>query len=155
MKEEVRNILVGMVTLVVLVFAAGLSFSSSKIEAPTGVTIIAEFSQIDGLTVGNEVRMSGIKIGEVTKLSLGGNFTAVVDLRIDAAIQIPEDTAAKILTDGLFGSKHVMLDPGGSEDYFKTGDKFEVTQDSVVVQDLLDQIIGEAKSNRAKRNMSK
>lgn len=155
MKEEVRNVVVGMVTLVVLVFAAVLSFSSSNIETPTGVTVIAEFSQIDGLNLGDEVRMSGIKIGEVTKLSLEENFTAAVHLRIDADIKIPNDTAAKILTDGLFGSKHVMLDPGGAEEYFENGDKFEVTQDSVVVQDLLEQIIGEAKSIRAKRQMQK
>ncbi|MDG2032581.1 MAG: hypothetical protein P8J29_01465, partial [Rhodospirillales bacterium] len=45
---------------------------------------------------------------------------------------------------------YVTLEPGAEEEYMETGDSFEVTQDSVDVQDLLDLIIGQAKSNQAK-----
>jgi phospholipid/cholesterol/gamma-HCH transport system substrate-binding protein len=149
MTEENKHITIGMTTLVVLVLAAVISFASSQIEAPTGVTIKAVFNQIDGLSKGDDVRMGGVVIGAVSKLTLGEHFTAVVLLRIDKPIKLPNDTSAAIHTDGLFGRKYISLEPGGDEEYLGTGDEITMTQDSVVVQDLLELIIGEAKSKRA------
>ncbi|MBT3914843.1 MAG: MCE family protein [Rhodospirillaceae bacterium] len=151
MKEEVRHTTVGLITLIVLVLVGSVSFSSSQIEAPTGVTIKAVFNQIDGLSKGDDVRMGGVIIGEVTNLTLGDNYTAVVLLRIDHKIPLPNDTSAAIHTDGLFGRKYITLEPGGDEEYLAGGDEISMTQDSVVVQDLLELIIGEAKSKRAKK----
>ena len=149
MKEEARHIVIGMTTLVVLLLIGGLSFSSSQIEAPMGVTVKAVFNQIDGLSKGDDVRMGGVVIGEVSKLTLGENYSAVVLLQIDNPIPLPNDTSAAIHTDGLFGRKYVSLEPGGDEEYLAAGDEISMTQDSVVVQDLLELIIGEAKSKRA------
>tara|TARA_B100000315_G_scaffold212156_2_gene209385 strand:- start:7120 stop:7575 length:456 start_codon:yes stop_codon:yes gene_type:complete len=151
MKEEVRHITVGMITLIVLVLVGSISFSSSQIEAPTGVTIKAVFNQIDGLSKGDNVRMGGVIIGEVTELSLGDGYSAAVLLRIDHEIPLPNDTSAAIHTDGLFGRKYITLEPGGDEENLAAGDEITMTQDSVVVQDLLELIIGEAKSKRAKK----
>jgi len=151
MKEEVRHITVGLITLIVLVLVGSVSFSSSQIDAPTGVTIKAVFNQIDGLSKGDDVRMGGVIIGEVTDLSLRDHYTAVVLLRIDHKIPLPNDTSAAIHTDGLFGRKYITLEPGGDEEYLAGGDEITMTQDSVVVQDLLELIIGEAKSKRAKK----
>jgi len=81
---------------------------------------------------------------------LGKDFTAVVILQISQPIKLPNDTSAAIHTDGLFGRKYISLEPGGDEEYLGSGDAITMTQDSVVVQDLLDLIIGEAKSKRAK-----
>ncbi|MFP6710805.1 MAG: MlaD family protein [Rhodospirillales bacterium] len=150
MKEDVRHIILGMITLVLLVFVGGISFSASKIESSSDVTIKAVFNQIDGLSTGDDVRMGGVVIGKVTDLSLGKDFTAVVILQISQPIKLPNDTSAAIHTDGLFGRKYISLEPGGDEEYLGSGDEITMTQDSVVVQDLLDLIIGEAKSKRAK-----
>jgi phospholipid/cholesterol/gamma-HCH transport system substrate-binding protein len=150
MKEEVRHTFIGMATLVVVLLIAGISFSSSKIETPTGIAIKAVFNQIDGLSVGDDVRMGGVIIGEVTKMDLGEGYAAHVWLRINQSNKLPEDTSAAIHTDGLFGSKYITLEPGGDEAYLADGDEISMTQDSVVVQDILELIIGEAKAKRAK-----
>jgi ABC-type transporter Mla subunit MlaD len=84
-------------------------------------------------------------------MRLGPNFEALVDLRIDNPVGLPTDTSAAIHTDGLFGSKHVVLVPGADDTELKAGGRIDLTQDSVVVTDLLDLIIGEAKANAAKR----
>ena len=129
-----------------LVLVGSVSFSSSQIETPTGVTVKAVFNQIDGLSKGDDVRMGGGVIGKVTKLILGDSYSAVVLLRIDYKIQLPNDTTAAIHTDGFFSRKYIALEPGGDEEYLATGDEITMIQDSVVVQDLLELIIGEAKS---------
>ena len=152
MSEDGKHILVGVVTLIALFMLGSVTFGGKSIgAATTGYTIHASFGRIDGLNTGDEVRMSGIKIGEVGRMRLGENFSAVVDLRIDSPIELPTDTSAAIHTDGLFGSKHVVLVPGADDAVLKSGGNIDLTQDSVVVTDLLDLIIGEAKSNAAKR----
>jgi phospholipid/cholesterol/gamma-HCH transport system substrate-binding protein len=150
MKEEIRHTFIGMATLVVVLLVAVISFSSSKIEAPTGTAIKAVFNQIDGLSIGDDVRMGGVIIGEVIKMDLGEGYAAHVWLRINQPNKLPEDTSAAIHTDGLFGRKYITLEPGGDEAYLGNGDEISMTQDSVVVQDILELIIGEAKAKRAK-----
>ena len=100
--------------------------------------------------MGDEVRIAGIKIGEVTGMRLGNDFSATVDMELSSGVQIPSDTSAAIHTEGLFGSKFIVLEPGAEEELVKAGESLTLTQDAVVVQDLLDLIIGEAKANRAK-----
>ncbi|MCD6073294.1 MAG: putative toluene tolerance protein Ttg2C [Rhodospirillales bacterium] len=153
MTEDGRNILVGVLALIALGLLSSVTFGGKSVGAAAsgGYVVQASFNRIDGLNVGDEVRMSGIKIGEVSRMRLGQNFEALVDLRIDNPVGLPTDTSAAIHTDGLFGSKHVVLVPGADETELKAGGRIDLTQDSVVVTDLLDLIIGEAKSNAAKR----
>jgi phospholipid/cholesterol/gamma-HCH transport system substrate-binding protein len=84
-------------------------------------------------------------------MRLGPNFSAVVDLRIDVPVELSTDTSAAIHTDSLFGQKHVVLVPGGDDRVLKPGGMISLTQDSVMVGDLLDLIIGEGRANLAKR----
>ena len=112
MNEESKNITVGFATLIVFLLAGAFSFSGGQINASTGFTIKGTFNQIDGLTQGDDVRMGGIKIGEISSMNLGEQYTAIVTMRITTAVKIPIDTSAAIHTDGLFGSKFIELEPG-------------------------------------------
>ncbi|NQV57838.1 MAG: MCE family protein [Rhodospirillales bacterium] len=150
MSEDVRNIIVGGITVFVLVVIGVASFSSSKIEASNGISINAVFNRIDGLQKRDEVRIAGIKIGEVTSLTLGKGFSATVGLNIETDAKIPTDSSAAIHTESLFGSKFIVIEPGAADGFVAAGDTIDLTQDSIVVQDLLELIIGEAKANQAK-----
>ena len=145
MKGEVRDILVGSLTLVVLVAISVMSFAKSNLSEVGTYNIKATFSRIDGLLKGDEVRMGGIKIGTVVGERLTDTYRAVLTLRIDSSVELPRDTSAAINTEGLFGSKYIELEPGGDIEALKAGDSITMTQDSLVIEDLLDLIIGEAK----------
>ena len=149
MKGEVRDILVGSLTLVVLVVVSIMSFAKSDIADVGTYDITAAFSRIDGLLLGDEVRMAGIKIGTVAKEKLTENYRAVLTLRLNSSVQLPKDTSAAIQTEGLFGSKFIELEPGGDTKVIKPGGSITMTQDSLVIEDLLNLIIGEAKAKRA------
>lgn len=156
MREDTRNILVGVGTLVALTVLASATFGGKSLSSVASGTVVrASFNKVDGLNIGDAVRMSGIKIGEVSGMRLGSNFSAVVDLRIDVPIDLPTDTSAAIHTDGLFGEKHVVLVPGAEEKMLRPGGMISLTQDSVLVGDLLDLIIGEARANQAKTKSGK
>ena len=62
---------------------------------------------------------------------------------------LPTDTSAAIHTDGLFGRKFVVLQPGGDETMLKDDGVITFTQDSLIVGELLDLIIAEGRAQRA------
>ncbi|MBW7850848.1 MAG: outer membrane lipid asymmetry maintenance protein MlaD [Rhodospirillales bacterium] len=132
---------------VVLVVAAAIFyvfFGEGRNQLP-GYDLTAEFRRIDGLTVGGEVRMAGVVVGQVAAADLSAGYRPLVRLRIQPGIEIPADSAALIHTDGLLGAKYVELQPGGDLDNLKPGDRFAYTQDAVVLQDLLETIVAEVK----------
>lgn len=113
-----------------------------------GLSIFAEFGRIDGLVVGSPVRLAGIDIGRVADVALTESQRAKVTLYIvDGGIQIPSDTAAVIETDGIFGEKYVELHPGGEFDSLSSGQNLSYSQDSVVLESLLNQIVARAQAS--------
>jgi phospholipid/cholesterol/gamma-HCH transport system substrate-binding protein len=81
-------------------------------------------------------------------MTLLPDYRARLVLQIDEDILLPKDTSAAIHTDGLFGGKYLVVDPGGDEETLRKGEMIRYTQDAVMVQDLLDLIIAEGKSLR-------
>ena len=112
MARDVREILVGMAVVVALALTLGLSYGGSRLKPVGGYPLTATFNRVDGLVVGDDVRLSGIKVGSVERQVLDGHYRAQVTLRITADVKLPTDTAVAIHTDGLFGTKFVILDPG-------------------------------------------
>ncbi len=151
MSEESRHSIVGFVALLALLVLGVLSFATTTTEKTAGFDITADFDRVDGLTVGDEVLMSGIKIGEVTRMILTESFRARLTLNIDDGVELPSDSDARILTNGLFGSKFIEVNPGAEEEILEAGDEIEFTQESLVLQDLLDQVIGQGRSAQAER----
>lgn len=98
----------------------------------------ASFRSIQGVSVGTDVRMAGVKVGSVTDLALNSEtFRAEATFAVDGAVVLPEDTAVVIASEGLLGGTFVELLPGGSLDNLAPGSEIEDTQSSVGLIDLL------------------
>lgn len=147
--REAREIVFGGVVVALLVLILAYSYAGNQVEAAGGTyTLNAKFNRIDGLINGADVFLAGIKVGTVGGQSLDDNYRAVVSLKLDSGVKLPADTAVAIHTDGLFGSKFVVLDPGGEDDMLEPGDEITFTQDAMIVSELLDLIISEGKALR-------
>ena len=83
----------------------------------------------------------------VSDMSRASNWTRTFGQCL--RIELPVDSSAAIHTDGLFGSKFVVIDPGGDLAILEDGDEIQYTQDAVIVEDLLDLIISEGKARLA------
>jgi phospholipid/cholesterol/gamma-HCH transport system substrate-binding protein len=107
-----------------------------------GYPLQAQFRQADGLAIGSDVRLSGIKIGSITALGLDpDNYFATVTMAINDGIKLPEDSIAKIASEGLLGGGFVAVDPGASDFMLEPGAAFEHTQGSVNLIDLVSKAI--------------
>lgn len=141
MKTTVET-LVG--TLVVLIAAGFLAYAYTvgEVKGVTGYKLTASFDRIDGISVGTDVRISGIKIGSVVSQALDPKtYLANVVMTIDNGIELPEDSAVKVAMDGLLGGSYLAIQPGGSETMLVDGGEITYTQPSIDIVGLLGQAI--------------
>ena len=113
--------------------------------------LFASFNKIDGVNSGDKIMVSGINVGYVEEILLKKNYP-LIKMKIDKHLNISDDSSVSIQTDGLFGSKFLMIEMGGTNKYMKNGDYFSFTEDSILIQDLLENIIkiGEKNKNEKK-----
>ena len=142
MKDNLVETLVGAAVLLVAGLFVIYGYSVTEGDSSDGYVLSAQFDRVDGLTVGSDVRMSGIKVGTVTGLSLDPeSFYAQAEFTIAGDIELPDDTSAKITSEGLLGGNYVSLSPGGSEDALAAGDEILYTQGSVDLIGLVSQAL--------------
>jgi len=118
-----------------LVYAGQVSgFSTAK----TGYPLTASFRSIEGVSVGTDVRLAGVKIGSITDISLNSQtFRADTELTILQGIDLPDDSSVVISSEGLLGGNFVEILPGGSPFNLENGAEIEDTQSSISLVGLM------------------
>ena len=95
------------------------------------------------MNVGTDVRLAGVKVGAVTDSRLNPEtFRADTTLSVQEGIQIPEDSAVVISSEGLLGGNFVEIMPGGSPFNLAAGAEIEDTQGAVSLISLLLKYVG-------------
>jgi phospholipid/cholesterol/gamma-HCH transport system substrate-binding protein len=140
MSENVTEVLTGGVVLVV---AAGFLFYAGQVGGvgvgPSGAdTYTASFRSAEGIGIGTDVRLAGVKVGSVLEMKLDPQtFRAETKFTLSNDISLPDDTAIVIASEGLLGGSYVEILPGGSAFNLEPGSEIEDTQSSVSIVDLL------------------
>jgi phospholipid/cholesterol/gamma-HCH transport system substrate-binding protein len=133
-------VVAGIAALGFLAFKVG-SFSGAEFSDTYKVT--AKFNNIGGLTTKAPVNLAGVRIGRVAAIRIDpDNYNAVVEMSIDSRYDnLPMDTSASILTQGLLGAQFVGLEAGGDDIYLQDGDEIMLTQSAVVLERLISQML--------------
>ncbi len=111
------------------------------------INLFATFNKIDGLNIGDNVMISGISVGFINDIILDNSYPKI-SMMVNENLKITRDSSISIQTDGLFGSKFLVIEIGGEEEYLKSNDSFSYVEDSILLQDLLDKIIKIGESNK-------
>jgi phospholipid/cholesterol/gamma-HCH transport system substrate-binding protein len=144
MSGNLVETLIGAVVLLVAGFFLAFAYTTGGVGSGRvgGYELQARFNRADGLVNGGDVRLSGIKIGTITKQALDPKtFDAIVTFSVDSRYQLPDDSAVKIASEGLLGGNFISVEPGGSEAMLKPGSEVKFTQGSVNLMDLIGQAI--------------
>ncbi len=100
--------------------------------------LTASFRSAEGITVGTDVRLAGVKVGSVTQLELNPEtFRAEATFSINEGVIVPDDTAAVVASEGLLGGSFIEILPGGSPFNYNSGDEILDTESSVSIVSLL------------------
>ena len=139
MSHNTTEVLVGGVVLAVAIaFAVYTGQSTGLARGSDGYELSASFRSIEGVAVGTDVRLAGVKIGTVTRVELNTDtYRADTTFSVADGISIPDDSAVVVSSEGLLGGNFVEIVPGGSEFYFEPGNQIEDTQGAISLVTLL------------------
>lgn len=138
----------------VLAAAAGfLVYGAQKADlGPRGADryeLKAAFRKVEGVSVGADVKVAGVKVGTVSSLELDPRtWQAVAMLSIDASVKLPDDSDAAIQSEGLLGGNYVAVTPGSSDLMLAPGEEIMYTQGSVNLMDLVGRAISSSGSTK-------
>ncbi len=153
MKRSVIETVLGAVVLFLAGFFLVFSYRTADIKKVSGYEITASFSGIGGLGIGDDVRISGVKVGSVADVSLDQkNYLAVVTMSIEPSIKLPDDTAAVIASESLLGGRYMELQPGASETMLEKGGQIQYTQSPQNLEQLLGKFIFSMQSEKKDGN---
>ena len=145
-QNQVSEILVGLFIIAAAVALLALAFKVSGLTMYKGngyYVVYANFDNIGGLKVRAPVRVAGVRIGEVSQIQLDpATFLAKVTLLVDKKVNdIPEDSSATILTEGILGCNYVGITPGYDDKVLKNGGVIVNTHPALILENLIGQLI--------------
>lgn len=142
MKRNIIETVLGAVVLTVALVFLAFSYGAANVGTVSGYEVSANFSGIGGLAVGDDVQISGVKVGSVSDLALDSDtYLAKVTITLNPSVKLPDDTAALISSTSLLGGKYLELQPGASEDNIPPGGRIQYTQAPQNLEQLLGQFI--------------
>ncbi len=142
MKRNVIETVLGAVVILVAVVFLGFSYSAANVGDVDGYAVTADFTGTGGLSIGDSVQISGVRIGSVTKIELKpDDYRARVTMQVKEDLKLPDDTAALISSESLLGGKYMELQPGASDDMLGPNGHIEYTQAPQNLEQLLGKFI--------------
>jgi phospholipid/cholesterol/gamma-HCH transport system substrate-binding protein len=145
MNKTVLDLWVGLFVvagIAALLFLALKVGSMNTVNATDSYDVVARFENIGGLKARAPVKSAGVVVGRVDSIQFDTElYEAKVTIRIDKRYPFPRDTFAAILTSGLLGEQYIGLAAGGDSVMLKSGDTLKITQDAVVLENLIGQFL--------------
>ncbi|QIE41826.1 outer membrane lipid asymmetry maintenance protein MlaD [Meridianimarinicoccus aquatilis] len=144
MSENRAELVVGAAVLAVAIgFLAYATSSVGAMQSNAGYSLTASFRSAQGIGVGTDVQLAGVKVGTVTAMELNPEtFRADAVMTIRDGVDLPDDSSIIIASEGLLGGNFVEVQPGGSPFNFEPGDTVSNTQGSVSLIELLSKFVG-------------
>jgi phospholipid/cholesterol/gamma-HCH transport system substrate-binding protein len=143
----------------IIVGLCGLFFLAFKVSGLTQIgnghyyVLKADFDNIGALKVRAPVSVSGVKVGRVSDISLDPQtYRASVTLQINNGYKdLPVDTSASILTQGLLGSNYISLSPGFDQKMLTSGEHIETTHSALILENLIGQLMFNLSGDKSKK----
>lgn len=141
-RQHALEALVGLGVVVVAALFLFFGLARTGGVGSDGYPLKARFPNSSGVSVGSDVRVSGLKVGVVTGQELDpATYQAILTLSVRHGLKLPADTAAAITSEGILGGSYIALLPGGDSDQLKPGDEITDTQGATDLMGLIGSVI--------------
>lgn len=98
----------------------------------------ARFNDIDGISIGSDVKLAGYKVGSVENIKVvEDSYDVLINFTVAKNIKIPTDTTVAVRTSGLLGGKFIAILPGAEDVFLNNGDEVIYTQSAINLETLI------------------
>jgi phospholipid/cholesterol/gamma-HCH transport system substrate-binding protein len=140
-QNSLAEVLTGLAVVAAAVVVLALVYTGKG--GLSGYEIVAKIPQAAGLGIGTDVRISGIKVGSVSDLTLDPkDFLVTVHMDIQKGIEVPTDSSMQVTSSGFLGGQYISITPGGDAKNIAAGGRLENAQGSVDLMGLVARTIG-------------
>ena len=131
--------------LILILSIISIFYYSSKVNLLNKIDtfrINSSYFDIGNTTIGNDVKINGVKVGEVLNIKLDPvTYMAIITSSIDKSINIPDDSVFKISNNGFIGSSYIEIKLGNSEEILKNNDYSVNNIDAVSLEEIINNFI--------------
>jgi phospholipid/cholesterol/gamma-HCH transport system substrate-binding protein len=131
--------------LILIISLISIFYYSSKINLLNKIEtfqINSSFFDIGNTNIGNDVKINGVKVGEVLNIKLDQEtYMAIITSSVDKTISIPDDSVFKISNNGFIGSSYIEIQLGNSEELLKNNDYSVNNIDAVSLEEIINNFI--------------
>ena len=131
--------------LILIISIISIFYYSSKINLLNNTEtfqINSSFFNIGNMNIGNDVKINGVKVGEVLNIKLDQEtYMAIITSSVDKSIQIPDDSVFKVSNNGFIGSSYLEIQLGNSEELLKNNDYSVNNIDAVSLEEIINNFI--------------
>jgi len=137
-QNNIAETLIGAAVVAVAIAFLAFAYYRTGSGSLSGYEINAKLPKADGLSVGTDVRLAGIKIGTVSDLTLDPKtYLVTVHMSIRDDIKLPVDSSVLVTQAGFLGGQYLSITPGGDDKMMTAGAFFENAQGSIDVMNLV------------------
>ncbi len=141
MHNDTVETLIGAAVIVIAVLFVVFVYRTTGTSV-SGYELQAKLSRADGIAVGTDVRLSGLKVGTVAAMTLDDRtYQVVVHMNINSEVKIPDDSSLMVTSSGLLGSSYLSISPGGSDKMLPPGGAIKNTQGAIDMMGLLSRFV--------------
>ena len=144
MKQNyIETILGGATFLVACLFLIHFLNANTDKSSKETYLLKAKFMKVGGVMIGNDVKLSGVKVGVVSDVRLDEDFFAEVVFKIYSEIKIPKEVSIEVANDGILGNKYLSLTPldRDNSEVLKENAEIKNVKDFESIEDQVSKII--------------
>ena len=147
MHNDTVETLIGAAVIAIAVIFVVFAYRSTGTANVGGYELQAHMTRVDGVAVGTDVRLAGVKVGSVRALTLEPNYLVDVHMDIQHDVKVPDDSSLLVTSSSLLGSSYLSISPGGSDKMLAPGGTIKNTQGALDTMGLINRFVGSGGSN--------
>ena len=140
MKKNTLEMIVGLFMLAGLLAFGYLALQLGEVSflsSGSKYILKAEFDNVSGIKKGAAVQIAGVVVGDVRGIELGEDELAILSLRLDKKVKVPEDSIASVKSQGIIGDKYIQLSLGGAEEILEENAVITETESAIDIESLI------------------
>ena len=148
MHNETVETIIGAIVVAIAVVFVIFTYSSTSAGSMGGYPLTAKMVRVDGLAVGTDVKLAGVKVGTVSALELAPDYQITVHINIHADVKVPDDSSLVVTSSGLLSGSYLSIQPGGSDKMLVAGGVIKNTQGAIDMMGLLNKFVNSSSGSQ-------